>query len=158
MPKKKSKAPKKKCAGKYCRRKVQGMTLCPRCRMRKLKEENPLEYCYRMQRSNAQRRKPAHFPNGIPFTITREDYAALWEAHPDKWREKKASVQSRSKKRRCRWEVDRIDPFRGYVPGNLRIVSKVMNIYYWHHRGEFEIQCYTVDDLPRLEDEEEVPF
>lgn len=145
--------------------------MCPRCRHLKLKMENPLLYAYRMNRGNAKSRKTKRFPDGIPWNLTFEDWEHFWVVrYPDQWEEKRKSLTKPYKdgvtgisRRTCVWEVDRVDPEdpRGYHPENIRLVSKMMNVWFqWNPRErmmEFDLNVF-IDRNPDFDWAKEVPF
>jgi len=118
-----------------------------------------MKYAYQMHRSNAKRRKPDHFRNGIPFELSFEEFEALWMAHPEKWEEKKRSMLGESRFK-CQWEIDRIDPYQGYHKDNVRIVSKIVNIHYWYNPriGQMELDLSVIRDADDEAWKEGVPF
>jgi len=132
-----------------------------------MKMENTLLYAYYMNKSNAKTRKTQAFPEGIPWNLEFEDWCEFWAKYPDQWAEKKRSLQNNKsrgvKNRTCVWEVDRIDPDdpRGYHPDNIRIVSKLMNVWYqWNpdmREMDFQLQRF-INQNPDFDWAKDVPF
>lgn len=136
----------KTCAEKHCNRPAaKGRSRCHRCRSRKFAREHPFAYHYNALRNNARRR-------GKPFTISLADYIALWEDHPDKWAEKCSEGE-------CQWQIDRIDPTKGYVPGNLQILSKRKNVIKYNRHGRFRMKAHWFRKAGQTElDLDQAPF
>ena len=71
------------------------------------KENNPLKYYYNMTKQNAKRR-------GHEFTITEKEFQKIF---------KNDIVGNKEQG----YVLDRINPLKGYVKGNVRIVSAYQN-------------------------------
>lgn len=85
-----------------------------------------MRYAYKYHRQNARRR-------GHEWGLTQEEWREFWEAHPEAWAEKKKWILSprttaKMKRSTIGYEIDRIDPNRGYFADNIRITSKQFNI------------------------------
>ena len=70
--------------------------------------------------------------NGIPFSITQNDLKKLYENIPDRCPVlgepfERSIVGGSNRKRTYSPSLDRIEPSKGYVPGNLLIISDLAN-------------------------------
>ena len=109
----------KPCQTPYCKNQVPSGKLCSKCRKRKFRKNSPFKYFYGKLKESAKARNK-------PFTLTLEEFTALWRAHPEKWKEKLDTENV------CTWEVDRIKEEEGYHAGNLQLVKKRFNVQKYH--------------------------
>lgn len=101
-----------KCSTPRCRRAAgKKQRLCPRCWYRRYAETNPIGCAFNNIRKRARQR-------GHPFTLTREEFARL--VTESGWIEKRGKTAKSL-------SIDRIDPRRGYEPGNVRVVTLSQN-------------------------------
>lgn len=104
--------PKDICVAHRCKnKKADRDRFCHKHRKRYQKETNPISYHYNMLRSNARRR-------GKEFTITKEDFAEFCEE--TNYLELKGKSKDSA-------SIDRIDPSKGYIKGNLQILTLGQN-------------------------------
>jgi hypothetical protein len=105
VPSKKKKAAGK-CGTPYCRnRRVPGRNFCNTCRGRKY--DSPGRRLFRNLKASAKRR-------GKAFLLEFEEFFAMARAS--------GYLGGSGRKGAC-LQVDRIDPLRGYEPGNIRFIS-----------------------------------
>lgn len=118
-----------KCSTKYCRgQRAPNRTVCYKCKAKKYKEKNPLRYKYCKLRSNAKRR-------GHTFTVSFEEFSELVL---------KSGYMEKSGRAANSYHLDRIDASRGYVPGNIQVLTNSINVQKWHY---FEKEIGE-EDLP----------
>lgn len=100
------------CAVKYCRkRRLSDRSLCSKHKMERWRAANPMRAGYSTLGDHARRRR-------LAFTITFEDYEELCRLT--------SYLDSKGTERHC-LQLDRIDPLRGYEPGNLRVITCAEN-------------------------------
>ena len=100
------------CAVRYCSRtKLSSRSICSRCQRHRRRQNDPIGYTYDLLKQNAKRR-------GKVFTISKDYFRAfcLSTGYMD-GKGKKAESMS----------IDRIDPSRGYEPGNIQVLSLSAN-------------------------------
>lgn len=97
--------------------------LCARHAHIRYKNNNPVAYTYQMIKCNAKRR-------GHEFTITLE-YFEQWAIDNEYMENKGRLATSMS--------IDRIDPSKGYVPGNLQPLSLSENTIKQHRESDDEV-------------------
>lgn len=103
-----------KCRTKFCR----GRTFptgrspyCSKCRARRWKANHPVSYAFAKLKFRAKER-------GHTFTLTLADFTALWNA---------GLGENRGRNGHCH-SIDRIDPIKGYEPGNVQILTVSENV------------------------------
>jgi|GEM_PF-3148006 len=97
-----------KCVVKYCRnKKLTGSRYCSKHKHQRRKYLDPIGYYFDIKRQNARN-------SGIPFLITKEYFSNLVKGTG--WIDK----GGRAKKALT---IDRIDNRKGYVPGNIQILT-----------------------------------
>lgn len=87
-------------------------TVCSSCASRVYRQNHPVRYAYNTLKTNAKRR-------GKEFTITFEYFQQFC------YETNYIAGKGRSK---ISYSVDRIDESKGYVPGNLQVLSLSENI------------------------------
>jgi len=106
------KKPKNKCHTRFCRNdKAPGKNYCHKCRSRRTKELNPIQYYYNALRSNARRR-------GKEFVLTRAEF------------EKFCAETNYLELKGRQWNkmtIDRKDHTRGYSYDNIEIMGHSEN-------------------------------
>lgn len=117
------------CTTAYCRnRAAYGKGgLCHKCYQRRWKKNNPFKYYFNIARQNAKRRC-------IPFNLTFEQWKAIW-LESGHW-EDKMEAESINENT---WTMDRVDPNKGYEPGNVEIIELWRNVYKWMEHGKFHL-------------------
>ena len=108
------------CKHAHCRRKVRapGRKECHRCNKRAWRLRNPFKAAYSMCKANARKRKSAQWPNGIPWEITFAAFT-IWA--------RRTQYLTRKGNETGSITIDRKDYQKGYVPGNLRAVTRKEN-------------------------------
>ncbi len=98
----------KKCNTPNCRNKAaKGRTICYKCKTRKHREKNPVKAAYDALKHNAKRR-------GKVFTITFADFKKFC---------RKTKYMAGRGRMKDSFSIDRIDPAKGYEPGNLQLLT-----------------------------------
>lgn len=92
-----------KCKTRGCNKKVKGGH-CSKCRAAKTRAKDPVKAAFYNKRNNAKR-------DGIEFTITL-DYFREFCYEYKFYKNVKHSGKS--------FSIDRIDPTKGYIPGNIQ--------------------------------------
>ena len=101
-----------KCSTPYCKNdKVKNRTICDKCRMRKYKENHPMEYTYNNLRCNAKRR-------GKEFKLTFEEFKKFCEEN-DYMENKGKTANSLS--------IDRDKNEEGYFLDNMQALTLAEN-------------------------------
>jgi len=121
-----SSAKKTVCKTKNCRRVSHGRQFCSTCRKRKSRERDPIRAAYVNKKSDAKRR-------GIEFTITLDYFRKFC------YRYKFIKNMGRSANS---YSIDRIDNNKGYIPGNIQVLTVAQNAskgtrvlsYDWYHK------------------------
>lgn len=131
------------CKEKGCRRKVKKGKICYKCKSKRYKQSKPWRYVFNYHKQNARRRLK-NLPYSERWGLSFEEFLSVWNNEPKKKKEKESSIRSGSV---CLWEIDRIDSEKGYQSGNVRIVTKSVNLQlYWMFKkgmiGEEFIQVY----------------
>ena len=85
---------------------------CSKCRSKRWRTNNPLRYAYKNLSSSAKKRK-------IPFTITIEHFRELCD---------KSDYLTHRGNGADSLHIDRKDPLKGYVPGNLEVLTCSANV------------------------------
>ena len=116
----------KKCITKRCKNtSAYGNSLCWKCIKKKYKENNPTRYAYSILKNNAKRR-------GHSFELSFEQFEQFCV---------KYNYIGSKGKRSDSYSIDRIDNSKGYVIGNIQIMTfgenarkgiKTMTAYYDH--------------------------
>ena len=97
-----------KCATKFCRNDAAtGRSYCHKCRSRQYKQRHPEAYFFNALRNNARRR-------GKEFTISLEYFRGFSDA--TKYLEYKG-------RNGFNLSIDRIDNSKGYVRGNIQVMT-----------------------------------
>ena len=105
------------CVTKFCRNDhAPGKHYCHKCRARKFKEDNPLRYKYDKVKQNARQR-------GHEFSISFEYFLQVIEG---------TGYAENSGRRAQDLQIDRKDVTKGYVEGNLRIITQQENVRKQH--------------------------
>jgi len=96
------------CSVAFCRnRKAKGARICYKHRMEKWRAANPMRSSYCTLRDHAKCRR-------LAFTITFEDYREICETT--------RYLDEKGNEKDC-LQLDRIDPLRGYEPGNIEVIT-----------------------------------
>jgi hypothetical protein len=138
-----------KCQTRYCRNQTKGnRTHCSTCRGRRFRRNSPFKYFYGKLKQRALER-------GKEFSLTLDEFREIWEAEPEKWKEKqkKDSV--------CTWEMDRKKEEEGYHKGNIQLVKKRFNVqkYHKYYQGKDQLALeYEPDWIEEKDRETEAPF
>lgn len=90
---------------------------CYACAKRQYRNKNPEKATYQTLRANAKRR-------GKPFKLTFEEFKAF--AVEVGYMQKKG-IEKKS------YHIDRIDETKGYVPGNLQVLTNCENVKKYVH-------------------------
>lgn len=101
-----------RCLTKYCRNRNQRGQYCYKCSQRKWRENNPLHDAFLNLRHSAKRR-------GIPFSISL-GYFSAFAARYDYLNHRGKTAQS--------FTVNRIDSTKGYVEGNIEMITNAANV------------------------------
>ena len=130
------------CKQPYCKKKRGNKRVfCDKHHLQNQKERNPISYTFNALRSNARRR-------GKDFTLTLE-YFTNWCAE--------TGYMETKGKTKTAMTIDRDDQTKGYVPGNLKIMSNDENrkkyVKYYQ-----EMKRTSEDDIHVGNPEEEDPF
>jgi hypothetical protein len=100
------------CAVRFCRKtKAKKDSLCPCCRKRRQKITDPVRYTFNALKNNAKRR-------GKEFSISLEYFKGFCI--------ETGYIESKGR-RFDSMTIDRIDSRRGYVEGNIRVLSNSAN-------------------------------
>lgn len=107
-----------------------------RRRARQWKANNPWRYAFNYHKQNARRRL-SWLPYDDRWTLTFEEFLAVWDQEPQKKQEKERSLKGGPA---STWEIDRIRTREGYKAGNVRLVTKRVNVqlYHFYKRGELD--------------------
>jgi hypothetical protein len=101
-----------KCSTPYCRGTARtGRRRCNTCQTRICRKNNPVRYAYDTLKANARRR-------GKPFTITFEQFWEFCYEYPYMAGKGRSGVS---------FGIDCIIAEKGYVPGNLQLLSNREN-------------------------------
>ena len=96
------------CVARYCQREPrEGKRFCHKCASRVYRANNPMMYAFHNHRHHARQR-------GIPHTLTFSEFAELVE--------KSGWISGKGKTAEA-LSIDRIDASKGYVQGNLQVIS-----------------------------------
>lgn len=140
-----AKAKPGKCATPYCKKpKARKGTKCEACVKREYRKRNAMKAAYQLLRSNAKKR-------GKEFTITFEDFQQFCF---------ETNYIAGKGKTKTSYSIDRIDNDKGYVPGNLRMMTlsdnarKGAKILSYDYRD----QSATVVYCPPAEPDTDLPF
>jgi hypothetical protein len=100
------------CVVRFCRNSAHhGSRYCCKHRRQRQKETNPVGYYFDVLRQNAKRR-------GIPFLLTKKEFALFCS--------QTGYIQLKGRHRYCA-SIDRIDAAKGYVAGNLQLLTVSVN-------------------------------
>jgi hypothetical protein len=125
-----------KCATPYCRKEApKSRKLCNTCRSRIWREKNPIAAAYKDRKHNAKHR-------GIEFAISLE-YFTQFCIETDYIRGKGRTATS--------YTIDRKDPLKGYVEGNLQILELKDNVAKGNRERKL-VYDYRRPDLTRWAD------
>lgn len=103
----------KRCKTEHCLgTPVKGRNFCHKCRSRKYRLKNPCKDAYYKLKGNANRR-------GIKFELSYE----YWK----QWCEETGYLETRGTSGES-MTVDRVKAYKGYVDGNLQILTRVENV------------------------------
>lgn len=100
----------KKCETRYCRgvaTKSGRSPYCAKCRSSRWRAKHPITAHFHDLRNRAKQR-------GHEFTLTLADYEQFW--HSSGYAEKHGKTAASL-------SIDRIDPSKGYIPGNVRAIT-----------------------------------
>ena len=101
-----------KCKTPYCRRKKNGhRTHCSTCEARRYRKAHPIKYVYDTLKRNAKRRDKI-------FTITLVDFTEFIAG---------TDYLERRGRKNENLTIDRIDNNKGYILGNLRVMTNLEN-------------------------------
>lgn len=78
-----------------------------------------MQAAYATCRAKAKQRKSRNWPNGIPWEITLEEFAVFAKA---------TEYLTQKGNERGSLTIDRKDPTKGYVSGNIRAVTRIENV------------------------------
>jgi hypothetical protein len=115
----KAKRTKGVCQVKGCKNHAKASRLCATCRSRKRRLADPVKYSYLNKKSRAKSRKTKRFPDGIPFTLTLEEFRIFCY---------KVDYVPGQGRRRLSHDVDRINEEEGYHNWNIQKLPKIQNI------------------------------
>jgi hypothetical protein len=107
----------RKCATKFCRKRVQKTEkspICSRCRARRWKKRYPLRYSFNKLRNRARER-------GHAFSLTFEEYEEFAIS---------SGYAARKGKTAESFSIDRIDSTQGYYRDNIRCLTLSENSSY----------------------------
>ena len=100
------------CKTKYCRRSKNGhRSLCNTCEARAYRARHPIKYVYDTLKRNAKRRDKI-------FTITLVDFTEFIAG---------TDYLERRGRKNENLTIDRIDNNKGYILGNLRVMTNLEN-------------------------------
>lgn len=112
-------AEKRKCSTchrKPARAKRKG---CHRCSKQAWRKANPMRAAFNACRDKARQRKSKRWPDGIPWEITFAAFIIF--AAKTRYLTQKGNESGSL-------TIDRIDHTKGYVPGNLRAITRIENV------------------------------
>lgn len=111
----------KRPACETCHRKParKGRRRCHRCDKARWRENNPYRAAFRICKDKARRRKSRQWPDGIPWEIDYNTFVVF--ARETEYLTQKGNESGSL-------TIDRIDPARGYVPGNIRAITRLENV------------------------------
>lgn len=113
-----------------------------------------------MHRDNAIRRLK-YLPMPERFTLTFAEFMEIWDREPEKKAAKLRCMKGESETK-CHWEIDRRENEKGYIAGNCRLLTKTVNVRYYHQwkrgEGEFQISVTKITPEAIAELKAEVPF
>lgn len=105
-------AHKSRCSTPLCRKAPRdGRKLCDCCRKRKQRENDPVAYQYDRLRASAAKRS-------LPFTLDKAWFREVCE---------QTDYHNRAGLMPGDLSIDRVDPLKGYEPGNVRVVERTVN-------------------------------
>lgn len=126
----------KKCITKNCKNKTVN-SKCNSCRSREYRAKYPMRYAYNNSKSNAKRRKKI-------FNLTFQEYEQFCTP---------ANYIAGKGRTKDSFSIDCIDPTKGYVVGNLQILSISNNskksnrlIYDWQMKTATVIKSAEIDN------------
>lgn len=135
------------CKSENCRRKSQkGRAVCRPCRTITERERDPIKYSYLNKKRNAKR-------DGIPFTLTLEEYAEFAI---------KTGYLARKGRFKDSYHIDRINEWEGYHKDNIQVLDNSTNVrkaLTWRYlsdeaKMEFRMTTIIINQGP----DSEVPF
>jgi hypothetical protein len=109
--------PLKQCC--ECHRRIRTRNVCGSCSSKKWRLSHPIEYAYYNLKNRAKQRISKQWPNGIPFTITLEEFK--------KFCYETEYIQNKGKTSTSH-SVDRDNEELGYVAGNLKSIPLGDNV------------------------------
>lgn len=134
----------RKCETKYCKNKsLKGRKVCGKCKNRKYRKKNPERAAYQSLKNNAKRR-------GKEFDLTFEEFLKF--VHKTEY----MLGKGRSK---TSLHIDRIDEEKGYVKGNIQVLTNTENVRKYlnwelNHKGvPTHFRMATVRNRTRSEDD-----
>lgn len=115
-----------RCKTPRCRHNSKGRQFCSTCRSKQSRARDPVRAAYNNKKSDAKRR-------GIKFTITL--------AYFRRWCRKYDFIKNTGR-RKSSYTVDRKNNKKGYIPGNLQVLTLSQNAskgtrvlsYDWYHK------------------------
>lgn len=115
-----------RCAVRYCRNmKKPTSNICSRCNHRRRKLNDPVGYAFDFIKQNAKRR-------GKLFNISKDYFEQLC---------KESGYLEHKGRRSSALSLDRINPERGYEPGNVRVISLSDNCSRKYDDPEHDPNC-----------------
>jgi hypothetical protein len=115
----KTKVVKGICHAKGCQNRTVKCRICATCRSRKRRLADPVKYSYYNKKSRAKQRKSKRFPDGIPFTLTLEQFREFCY---------EVDYVPGQGRHRLSHDVDRIKEEEGYHIWNIQKLRKDKNI------------------------------
>ena len=126
---------------KLCDKHIEKGRTCRACINRKHRANSPERYAYQALKDNAKRR-------GKPFEITFQEFKDFC---------KKVGYMRKKGITRDSYHIDREDETKGYVAGNLQILTNVDNVRkylryaYDPHERKMEYTTETLKDTPQTD-------
>jgi len=136
------------CAAGGCNRQTNGkMQRCPCCQKRKWRANNPVRSAYNNLKNNADRR-------GKEFTISFQYFKKFVVATD--------YIKRKGRSSTC-YHIDRIDESKGYIPGNLQLLTNAENNrkyvrYISQYDERTKEMTFDTSILIRDDDEDDCPF
>jgi len=106
------------CQVCHRRKARKGKSQCHCCNKRLWRQRNPYKAAFAMCKAKARQRRSKQWPEGIPWEIT---FAAFYIFA------RRTNYLTRKGNEAGSITIDRIDPRKGYVPSNLRAVTRREN-------------------------------
>ena len=124
-----------KCITLYCKNKRSGAhRLCCKCKNKKQRARNPISATFQVLKDNAKRRK-------LEFNLSLEWFTS--------WVKANGYIENKGRLHDC-LTIDRVNNLRGYVVGNLEVLTKSENCQKFHNEDLKHANFTPADgeDLP----------